>query len=384
MASIRKEPRSGEGFSIDKDPASEYYGQRVAFVVYYRDRGKRQHKQVCRTKREAIAVAAEKTTDRRRGVLTNPAGGRRRLEEYAREVIANGVSAGRLRPSTQELYEGHLRRYIEPSALGRMELAAIEPSDVEAFLGRMRSGNAGASTVRHVYQFLRRVFRTALEQRLVGFNPMNGVEKQTSTNKRANRYLRPEEVHALADAAGGIDAVLIRFLAWTGLRIGEAAGVRVRDFGLDFKTVTVREQVTDIGGRPTISEPKTPKAKRTVPIPDWLREDLKLAAAGKTPEEHVFTTEGGTLFRAGNWRRRVLYPAAETAGLRTVRPHDLRHTYASLAASEGVDIYRLMRRMGHASIGTTIDLYAADLFPDVGDASEFAGHAPSSGRRAAL
>lgn len=118
--------------------------------------------------------------------------------------------------------------------------------------------------------------------------------------------------------------------------------------------------------------------RRSVPFPAFLAPLLAVRCAGKARDELVFTTAEGAVMRNGNVRRREFDPAirllmAEDAHFPRVRPHDLRHTAASLAVSAGANVKAVQRMLGHASAAMTLDVYA-DLFEDDLDAVADALH----------
>lgn len=77
----------------------------------------------------------------------------------------------------------------------------------------------------------------------------------------------------------------------------------------------------------------------------------------------LFTSANGQVLRLNNWRRRVFTPACETAGIPGLKPHDLRHTAASLVACSGANVKVVQRMLGHASAAMTLDVYSG-LFDD--------------------
>lgn len=80
----------------------------------------------------------------------------------------------------------------------------------------------------------------------------------------------------------------------------------------------------------------------------------------------LFTSSNGQVLRLNNWRRRVFAPACEGAGIADLKPHDLRHTAASLAVRAGANVKVVQRMLGHASAAMTLDVYSG-LFDDALD-----------------
>ncbi|MGO4604212.1 tyrosine-type recombinase/integrase [Terrabacter sp. 2YAF2] len=104
--------------------------------------------------------------------------------------------------------------------------------------------------------------------------------------------------------------------------------------------------MTEVGGRLVWSTPKTHRT-RTVPFPPSLGPGIEALCVGKGPDDLLFTAPGGGAVRLGNWRHRVFNPACREAGLVNVKPHDLRHTAASLAIAAGANVKAVQQMLGH-------------------------------------
>jgi integrase len=179
------------------------------------------------------------------------------------------------------------------------------------------------------------------------------------------RYLSPAQVAALA-AAVKRDPEVVRFLAYTGLRWGEMAALRVCDFDMLRRRVNVSRSVTESGGL-VWSTPKTWE-RRSVPFPSVIADELAALMVGKDRDALVFTDMRGGVLRSSYWRARVFQPAVQKCQtdddtFPAIMPHDLRHTVASLAVSAGANVKAVQRMLGHAKASMTLDVYA-DLFDD--------------------
>lgn len=159
---------------------------------------------------------------------------------------------------------------------------------------------------------------------------------------------------------------MVRFLAYTGLRWGEMAALRVQDFDMLRRRVNVSRSVTESGGL-VWSTPKTHE-RRSVPFPAALTAELAAVMVGKGRDDLVFTDQRGGVLRNSNYRGRVFEPAVKNCQdadetFPTITPHDLRHTAASLAISAGANVKAVQRMLGHAKASMTLDVYA-DLFDE--------------------
>ncbi|HXF72084.1 MAG TPA: site-specific integrase, partial [Actinomycetota bacterium] len=187
----------------------------------------------------------------------------------------------------------------------------------------------------------------------------------------AMRPLSAREVAALAEAVPGRDRALIFVLGYAGLRIGEAAALRVGDVDLLRRRLHVRASASEVRGRWILGSTKTDR-ERSVALPAFLAEELarhlEAHSSPSAPEAFVFTGPGGSPLRPNNWRRRVFLPAQRAAGITPLRRiHDLRHTAAALAIEAGAHPKMVQEMLGHSSITVTLDVYG-HLFPSLHDA----------------
>ena len=177
--------------------------------------------------------------------------------------------------------------------------------------------------------------------------------------------LRAEEVERLAVAVPHRYQPLVHVLAYGGLRWGEATALRRHRCDLDAGRLIVAESLADVNGRAVFGQTKTYRVRKTR-IPEFLVEELRahLETVHPASDALLFTAPRGGPLRIANFRRRVWWPALETAGLpRAIRIHDLRHTCASLLIRQGVHPKAIQHHLGHSSINITMDRYG-HLLPD--------------------
>ncbi|MFC5895459.1 tyrosine-type recombinase/integrase [Streptomyces ramulosus] len=158
--------------------------------------------------------------------------------------------------------------------------------------------------------------------------------------------------------------VLILLLAYTGLRWGEASALKVGRVDLDVCRVHVVEAYVEDNGKLYLGSPKNHE-RRSVPIPRFLVEELRLHVDGRGESELLFTAPQGGPLRARNFRQRFFAPAVTKADLGHLKltPYKLRHTAASLAIAGGADVNVVQTMLGHKSATLTLDTYG-HLFPD--------------------
>jgi integrase len=213
-------------------------------------------------------------------------------------------------------------------------------------------------------------------------NPAVGVPLPR-TVRGEQIFLSYAQVDDLA-AAAGRDRLAILFLAYTGVRYGEMAALRVRNLNLLRRRALIAEAVADVNGRAIFGTPKTHQ-RRQVPVPRFLAEELAVHVADKEPGDFVFAEQGGVL-HLRNFRRMSFDPAVRAAGLDGLTPHALRHTAASLAIASGANVKVVQTMLGHQSATMTLDLYGHllnDQLDEVADAMDAARAAEASARRPA-
>jgi integrase len=240
----------------------------------------------------------------------------------------------------------------------------VKTSAVKAWVTQMITDEIGVPTIIHAFGILRQVLGAAVDDHRIPRNPCDGVKLPKS--KHADRgYLSHAQVAALAAAMERLPEV-IRFLAYTGLRWGEMAALRVCDFDMLRRRVNVSRSVTE-AGKLVWSTPKTGE-RRSVPFPASLADELSALMIGRGRDDLVFINLRGGVLRGSNFRPRFFDQAVEKCQkvdetFPTITPHDLRHTAASLAISSGANVKAVQRMLGHAKASMTLDVYA-DLFDD--------------------
>jgi len=244
----------------------------------------------------------------------------------------------------------------------------VKTSAVRSWVSEMVAADAGAATVENAYGLLRQVLGAAVEDRAIPRNPCDGVKLPKRLHSDRG-YLTHARVVAIA-AAVDRNPEVPSFLAYTGLRWGEMAALRVQDFDMLRRRVNVSRSVTEVSGL-VWSTPKTHE-RRSVAFPSALADELAGLMVGRGRDDLVFTDSRGGVLRVSNWRARVFAPAVLACQLAddafpTVTPHDLRHTAASLAISAGANVKAVQRMLGHAKASMTLDVYA-DLFDEDLDA----------------
>jgi integrase len=253
--------------------------------------------------------------------------------------------------------------HVEPH-WGNTAVVDVKTSAVRAWVAQLVDSGAGVPTIENAFGLLRQILGAAVEDNRIPRNPCAGV-KLPKRDHPDRGYLTHTQVAALA-AAMKRHPEVVRFLAYTGLRWGEMAALRVCDVDMLRRRVNVSRSVTE-ASRLVWRTPKTGE-RRSVPFPSALTDELAALMVGKGREDLVFTNTRGGVLRNNHYRDDVFAVAVAACQkadetFPTITPHDLRHTAASLAVSAGANVKAVQRMLGHAKASMTLDVYA-DLFDD--------------------
>jgi integrase len=281
-----------------------------------------------------------------------------------------------LRRSTLSRMEGVTRLHINP-ALGSIPLAELTRLRCQQFVSQLNTTQK-AGSVHKIATVLSGAMQLAVDDGRLPGNPAARLKLPRQMKKR-KKFLTHQQV---ADLAAAVDArakgegfgLLIYVLAYTGLRWGELAGLRVRDLDFQRRRLNVRETMVEVGGYFEESAPKDYE-ERSIPVPEFIMSQLAVHIEGKASADRVFVSARTQMpIRNQSFRRYWFNNAAVEIGIPGLTPHELRHTCASLAVSVGANVKALQKMLGHASAAITLDVYA-DLFDEDLDAVAEALHA---------
>lgn len=331
----------------------------VTVTLGYDDRGKlRRVTKYAKTKDEAVQLLADLQRQAGQGLLAEPS--RVTVGEYMQHWL-DDVMRPKLRPSTYTRYETVVRLHIVPR-IGRTKLQQLKPSQVQAFYTKMEADGVGARTRELCHVVLRKALQQAVQWGYLAVNPCDRVERPRAAKRTMNVLTPAQAQRLLAEARGHRLYALLVVLLTCGLRWGEAAALQWEDVDLKRGTLTVRRSVTEVKGKHVVGEPKTAAGRRQIVLPklavEALREHRKRMLAEGHAASWVFCDSEGGLLRLPNFRRRVLFPLLQQAGLPAIRPHDLRHTAATLLLAQGVHPKIVSERLGHSQVGITLDTYS--------------------------
>src|SRR4051794_31587935 len=241
-----------------------------------------------------------------------------------------------------------------PPKWGSVPLAKVSHGEIAGWVGALSRNGAAPSTVRQTYRVLALILELAVRDGRLTRNPAIGV-KLPAPHRAEKRFLTHRQVATLAKACRPPYDLVVLVLAYTGIRWGELAALRVQDVDLFARRLRVIRSMTEVNGRAVVGTPKGGK-RRDVPLPGFLLELLTQHIEGKHAHELLFASPQGRVLRNNNFRRNDFDAAVKTAGLIELTPHELRHTAASLAIAAGANVKAVQRMLGHASAAMTLDV----------------------------
>jgi integrase len=262
------------------------------------------------------------------------------------------------KPRTKIGYETAWRLRIEPR-FGSMPVRRIKARHVDEWIAEMTKSGVSASKVIEATGVLKRVLDQVVRDKAIPSNPCSERTSRLPKRPKTDRpVLTPTEVERLAMAMPREeDRVLVRLLAWTGARIGEALALEWGDVNFDRRTLSIRRSVEDTMGRLVVGPTKTYET-RTITLPDAMVSQLEALrrAAPNSAQTLIFPNSRGTHRRYRNWRRDSWDKACARSGV-TATPHNLRATAASLLIDAGASPKDVQLHLGHESFETTMNLY---------------------------
>lgn len=257
---------------------------------------------------------------------------------------------------------GRIRKHIVLT-FGPMQMAAVRPSDVRSWVAGLVAAGYATSTIRGVFNTCSQVFAQAVDDGVIARSPCAGVSLPEDRRREEMHFLTADEVATLAEATHPRFRALVYAAAYTGMRAGELAALRVDRTNILARTIDVVESMAEVGGQLVPGPTKTGRV-RTISIPATIAQMLG-EHIGRFPSRDgfVFTMAEGGPIRHRNLYRRHFKPAVVLAGLpEGLHFHGLRHTCAAFLIANGRHLEEVKTHLGHSSIRVTSDRYG-HLFP---------------------
>ena len=349
---MARKRKGGEG-TIRQRADGRWEGR---YVVGYDDKGYPKTKNVlAKTKREC-AEKLQKLKEALGGIKSDKVKPDMRFGDWL-EYWYETHSKPKIRATTQLGYESRIRLHIVPE-IGNIPLNKLTQNDLQQFYARLKKNGRKTLTERfgeglsdRMVRMCHATCRTALEKAvqdgLIRTNPAIGCKLPPKRAREMQVLDRDELQRFLIQAqAEGYYELFLLDLA-TGLRRGELMALQWDDLDFETGVLNVNKQVYQVNGELQFSEPKTKNSIRKIVLPPSVVEVLR---------EYKKTVDSRWMFPSPVKEDRPLTPGVvrkrlqlilEHAGCKHVRFHDLRHTFATLALQNGMDVKTLSAMLGH-------------------------------------
>lgn len=328
----------------------------------YRDEGGKEHARHFDRKVDAQGWLDQVTASVVTGQYVDPGAGKITFEAFYRQW------------SSRQVWVSGTRRAMDITAssttFSTVPLRSVRRSHIEQWVKDMERRGLAASTIRTRANNVRAVLRGAMADRVIPTDPSAGVSLPRRRRTDAAMVIPSvQEVGRLLDAADGPFRAFVGLCAFSGLRLGEAAGIQVGDIDFLRRTLSVARQVQRERAGFEIRAPKY-GSERTVylapSLVNMLSEHIATHRPGAAGSSWLFTGESKENPPYPNTVDHRWRTTRRRAGLERLRLHDLRHFYASGLIAQGCDVVTVQRALGHATATVTLNTYS-HLWPTAED-----------------
>lgn len=275
--------------------------------------------------------------------------------------------------SYRSMTNGKIRRYFQRQP--QLTVGNLKPQDIQDFYQSLFADGVVANTVIHYHALLRRAFQQAFKEERIDANPFDRVGRPKKNKFHGENYTQEELLTLLHLARGDVIYPAILLAGAMGLRRSEALGVRWSRIDWEKRTVLLDTKIVEYreNGKKKVEpveEMKNKSSRRTLPLPDPVVEMLQVQKEHREVYRKMFQGSYNTQYLdyvCVNQLGELLRPSyvtdhfrelLEKYGLRHIRFHDLRHTFASLLINQDVPLINVSNFLGHSDLSTTANIYA--------------------------
>ena len=268
---------------------------------------------------------------------------------------------------------GKIRRYFEPKR--HLTVGSITAKGIEKFYEHLFSQNVVSNTVIHYHAILQRAFQQAFKDEMIDANPFDRIDRPKKNKFHGENYSEEELVTLLELTRSDSIYPAIMLGGGLGLRRSEAIGVRWSRIDWDKKTVLLDTKIVEykVNGEKVVEpveEMKNKSSRRTLPLPEPVLEMLSeekekqalyrkmfKGSYNRKYDDYVCVNELGELIKP-SYVTQHFSDLLKKYGLRHIRFHDLRHTFASILIGQDVPLINVSNFLGHSDLSTTANIYA--------------------------
>lgn len=275
--------------------------------------------------------------------------------------------------SYRSMTNGKIRRYFQRRP--QLTVGNLKPQDIQDFYQSLFADGVVANTVIHYHALLRRAFQQAFKEERIDANPFDRVGRPKKNKFHGENYTQEELLTLLHLARGDVIYPAILLAGAMGLRRSESLGVRWSRIDWEKRTVLLDTKIVEYreNGKKKVEpveEMKNKSSRRTLPLPDPVVEMLQVQKDHREVYRKMFQGSYNAQYLdyvCVNQLGELLRPSyvtdhfrelLEKYGLRHIRFHDLRHTFASLLINQDVPLINVSNFLGHSDLSTTANIYA--------------------------
>lgn len=242
---------------------------------------------------------------------------------------------------------------------GKLPINTIKATNIRKWQNQLLSSDYAPTYIKSINNQLTAIFNYAVKYYGLQVNPCHLAGSVGKKDAESMEIWTSDEFKKFIECEDKPGAkIAFEILFWSGIRSGELMALTPKDI-LQDKKLNINKSYARLEGEDIISEPKTPKSKRVIPIPDFLYDDIQkylnsLYEIGEDERIFYFTK---------HFLKKEIERCCKLSGVKVIRVHDLRHSHASLLIELGYNILVISERLGHEKVETTWNTYS-HLYPN--------------------
>lgn len=230
----------------------------------------------------------------------------------------------------------------------KMKMNEIKAADIRKWQNELMQQNYAPTYIRTIHNQVSALFNYAVKYYDLPNNPCRKAGSIGKKNAEEMQFWTQDEFAKFLDSVMNKRQSYMAFMTlfWTGIRLGELLALAVADVDCEKRTISITKSYQRISGRDVITEPKTPKSKRVITVPQFLTVDLQDyigSMYGAQGEDRLFPI---TKYYLEHEMQRGI----KVGGVKRIRLHDLRHSHASMLVEMGFSPLEIANRLGHEKI----------------------------------
>lgn len=339
---------------------------RKGWVCDWREPNGKKKQSTFKTRKDAEYFESKKKMETSKGIYVDTNKGKQKMNIF----FESWIDSKNARPKTIATYTYAWNSLIGPY-FGEYQVKNVTKNEIRKWLSNcqtIQQKSPSSATLQKAFTVLSMVLDFAVDDDALSINPAKQLRTYSNEsvlpkklNSKRATPIEPSVVEKIALTCGGY-SLAIRVLAYCGPRIGELAGLKVKDINIQNQSLMIERSLSSLGGKMLEGPTKNGKS-REVHVMSFIWQDLLKHIEGLDPEEYVFVSPLGQPLNTDNFAKRVWKRALKELNLPPFRIHDLRHTCASIFIQNGASVTLVSKLLGHSDVAFTLRTYS-HLFPN--------------------